>query len=74
MGLKGAQIPYLTLEIVKQDKCPKYNGSRILLCPTHYCVQKFTMSNKIPCPHACNMHLFNFPLLTCYSRIMLRSA
>lgn len=24
----------LTLEIVKQDKCPKERGSSILLCPT----------------------------------------
>ena len=33
---------YLTLEIV-QDKCPKYNGSSILLFPTHVCVQQFTV-------------------------------
>ena len=33
----------LTLEIVKQDKCPKYSGSSILLCPTP-CVQLFTVS------------------------------
>ena len=29
---------YFTLEIVKQDKCPKYNGSSIFACSTHYCV------------------------------------
>jgi len=29
---------YLTLEIVKQDKCLKYNGSGILQCPTHHYV------------------------------------
>jgi len=44
-GLKGTQIQkfcifyYLTLEIVKQDKCPKYSGSRILQCPAIYCVK-----------------------------------
>ena len=56
---------------VKQNKCPKYNGSSILLCPTYYCVQPFTVSNKIQCPHLFNMHLFNFPLLTCPSLIVL---
>jgi len=43
---------YLTLEIVKQDKCPKYNRSSILLCATHYCVLLFTMSSKVLC-HTC---------------------
>ena len=44
---------YLTLEMVKKDKCPKYNGSSILLCTTHdtCSVQKFTMSGKIQCSH-----------------------
>ena len=36
---------YFTLEIVKQDKCPKYNGSSIFACSTHYCVR------SIQCPH-----------------------
>jgi hypothetical protein len=69
MGIKGAQILNIciflqhiyivTHEIVEQDKCPKYNGSSIILCqskyngssiilcPTHYCVQQFTVSIKI---------------------------
>ena len=38
---------YLTLEIVKQDKCSKYNW----LFPAYYCVQQFTMSTKILCLH-----------------------
>jgi hypothetical protein len=29
---------YLTLEIVKQNKYPKDNGSSILLCQAKYCV------------------------------------
>ena len=33
---------YLTPKIVKQD-----NGSSILLCPTLYSVQQFTVSSKI---------------------------
>ena len=37
---------YLTLEIVKQEKCQKDNGSSILLCPTHYCVQQFTVKQN----------------------------
>jgi len=39
-----------TLEIVKQDKCPKYSGSSIYLCPTHYCVKQnivFTLAFSI---------------------------
>ena len=49
-GLKGTQIQkfctfyYLTLEIVKQDKCPKYSGSSILQCPAIYCVKWNTVS------------------------------
>ena len=35
---------YLTLSI-EQDKCPKYNGSSILLCPIHYCVPKVISKN-----------------------------
>jgi len=27
---------YLTLEILRQENCPKYNGSSILLCHTSY--------------------------------------
>ena len=42
---------YLILDIVKQDKCLKYNGSSIILCPTHYNIQQFTVSSKIQCPH-----------------------
>ena len=53
---------YLTLEIVKQDKCPIYIRSSKLLFPTYYCVQHITVSNtllcqliplssKILCPH-----------------------
>jgi hypothetical protein len=42
---------YLECKIVKQDKCQAYNGSSIVLCPTHYYVQKFTVSSKIQCQH-----------------------
>ena len=31
---------------LKQDKCPKYCGSSILLCLTRYCVQQFTVASK----------------------------
>jgi hypothetical protein len=49
--------PYLTLELVKQDKSLKYNGSSILLCPTFYCVKQFTISTKILCPaYYCVQH------------------
>jgi len=50
----------------------KYSGSSILLCPTHYyCVRQNTVSTL-----AVNIHLFDFPLLTCFSGIyiMLHSA
>jgi hypothetical protein len=75
-NLKGAQIPnishiwkmYLSFKMVKQDKYPKYNGSNILLCPTRYCVKQNTVSTL-----AFKLDLFNFPLLTCCSRIMLCS-
>jgi hypothetical protein len=73
---------YLTLGIVKQDKCPKYNGSshysfqhitvsNILLCPTYYCVQQFTVKQNTMFTHALYILLFNFPLTTCCGRIKL---
>jgi hypothetical protein len=37
-------IIYLTLEIVKQDKCPKYSWSIILLLPAIYCAKQNDMS------------------------------
>ena len=49
---------YLTLEIVKQNKYPKDNGSSILLCQAK---SVFTQ-------------MFNFPLSTCCSHTMLCSA
>ena len=54
---------YLTLEIVKQDKCPKYLRSSILLCRTHYCVKQNPVST-----------LVQLPLSSCCGRIMLCSA
>lgn len=47
---------------MKWDKCLKYLGSSILLCPTHYGVQKFTLllcpillliytCSTLPCRH-----------------------
>jgi len=56
---------YLTLEIVKQDKCHKDNGST-LLCPAVYYVKQNTVSTL-----AFNILLFKFSLSTCCSRIML---
>jgi hypothetical protein len=35
----------------QQDKCPKYIGSTISLVLTHYCIQHFSVSSKILCPH-----------------------
>jgi hypothetical protein len=49
-------ITHFTLEIAKQDNCPRYNRSSILLCPRHYYVQQFLVSSKIQCPH---LLLFN---------------
>ena len=60
---------FLTLEIVKQDKCAKYDVSSIFLRPTHYCVKQNTVPTL-----ASNMHLFNFPLSICCGRIMHCSA
>jgi hypothetical protein len=57
---------HVALEIVKQDKCPKYSWSSKLLWPTYYCVQQFTVSTLV-----FNIHLFNFHLSTCCSRIMI---
>jgi len=41
----------ITLEIVNQDKCPKYNGSTILLCTTsnsfNYWVKQNTLSTLV---------------------------
>ena len=66
--------PYLTLELVKQDKSLKYNGSSILLCPTLYCVQAIYCINKNTVSTlAFNIHLFNFPLSTSCGRFMLCS-
>ena len=49
---------YLTLEIVKQDKCPNYSW----LFPAYYCVQQFTVSNKILCLHLLLIYTFStFP-------------
>ena len=58
---------YLTFEIVKQQKCPKYNKSSILLCTTHYCVKQNTVSTLMPLICTCSI----FPLSTCCSCIML---
>jgi hypothetical protein len=59
---------YLTLEIV-QDKCPKYNGSSISLCPTHYCIQ------NILCQHLLLIYICStFLFLTSCDHTMLRSA
>ena len=50
--------PYLILEIINQDKCPKYNESSILLCRNTllcsaiYCVKQNTVSTL-----AFNIHL-----------------
>ena len=62
---------HVALEIVKQDKCPKYSWSsklvtNILLCPAVYCVKLNTVSTLV-----FNIHLFNFHLSTCCSRIMI---
>ena len=38
---------HVALEIVKQDKCPKYSWSSKLLSPTYYCVQQFTVSTLV---------------------------
>jgi hypothetical protein len=57
----------------KTRQIAKIQGASILLCPTHYCVQLFTVSGKIPV-HTFNIHLFNFPLSACCSCIMLHSA
>ena len=57
------KFAYLSLEIVK---CPKYNGCSIIMCPTHYCVQQFTMSRQIQCPHCFSMCLLSFPLSICW--------
>jgi hypothetical protein len=40
-----------------------------LLCLAIYCIQQSTVSKLV-----FNIHLFNFPLSTCCSRIVLRSA
>ena len=48
---------YLTLEIVKQDKCPKYSGSSILLCPHLLLIYWYTCSN-FPCQHAVVLSCF----------------
>jgi len=48
---KFQNFAYLTIEIVKQDKCSKYSWFSKWLCPMHYCIQQFTVSNKILCPH-----------------------
>jgi hypothetical protein len=45
------------LEIVKQDKFPKYSWSSKLLFPAYHCVQPLTVSTLV-----FDMHLFNFPL------------
>ena len=50
-------LAYLMLEIVKQDKCPKYSWSSKLLFPAYHCVQPLTVSTLV-----FDMHLFNFPL------------
>ena len=73
---------HLRLEIVKQDKCPKYNGSS--KCPVHYRVQQFTVSSKIQCPHLLLICMFStFPLyrhpavLSCFamnSRFTMKNA
>ena len=49
------------------QKCLKYRESSILLCPTNCYV------NTVP-TLAFRIHLFNFPLLTCCSSIILPSA
>ena len=41
---------YLTLELVKQDKCLEKNGFIIFLCPTCYYVLQFTVWSKVQCP------------------------
>ena len=70
-GLKGTYLhiwkEYLTHETIRQDKCPKYNGSSILLCQKHYCVQQVTVKENIVSTLAFNIHLFNFPMSTCCS-------
>ena len=40
-------MAYLELEIVKQDKCPKDNGSSILLCPAIYHVKTNSLSTLL---------------------------
>ena len=41
---------YLTLELVKQDKCLEKNGFIIFLCPICYYVLQFTVWSKVQCP------------------------
>ena len=51
-----AYLEAIDIEIVKQDIFPKYSWSSILLCPTHYWVQTFTVSSKILCPHLLSIY------------------
>lgn len=53
---------YLECKIVKQDKCQAYNGSSIVLCPTHYRFQNLLQNTMFTL--AVNLHLFNFPFST----------
>ena len=59
---------YLMLGIVKQDKCPKCNGS------SNYGFQHITVSNILLCPAIycqAKYDVHNFPLTTCCDRIKL---
>jgi hypothetical protein len=61
--------PYLILEIINQDKCPKYNGSSILLCHNTllclaiYCVKQNSVSTL-----SFNIHLLFLTITLCFRK------
>ena len=56
---QGRYILHLKVVIVKQDKCPKYNGSSIIQCPSYDCVQQFTVSSKILCQQLLLIYIYS---------------
>ena len=61
---------FLTIEIVKQDKCLKYTGSNKLMFPAYYCVQQFTVSSKILCFYYTLVQLFLVKMLWSYHALL----
>ena len=49
---------YLTVEIVRQEKCPKYTGFSNLLCQAKYCVPVTCTCSTFPCLHAAVVSCF----------------